>query len=367
MKRSLEKKYMKLALMLAAKAKDKTYPNPMVGAVIVKGRRIVGKGYHHRAGENHAEINAIKDAGAACRGAAMFVTLEPCNHYGKTPPCTQGIIESGIKKVYAAMKDPNPITGGKGIRKLKKAGIVVNVGIFEENAKELNKKYIKFMTSNLPYVTVKLAQSIDGKIAARDGSSKWISSELSRKYVRKMRPDFDAIIVGANTAVNDDPFLLDEKRRGYNVSRIVIDSRLRMSLESNIIKTAGKAPVIIATTELAPPNKIKKFQNINGVEIIKTRSKTKKVSLKALLTKLAQKEMVNVLVEGGGELVGSLIDEKLVDEVMFFISPKIIGGSYSSVKGSGVPNIAGAMELNSVEIKKYGEDIFVRGMICSQA
>ena len=367
MKRSLEEKYMKLALGLALKARERTYPNPMVGAVIVKSGRIVGKGYHEKAGEDHAEIKAIKDAGSACRGATMFVTLEPCDHYGKTPPCTQSIIESGIKKVYAAMKDPNPVTGGKGIRRLKKAGVAVDTGLLAEEAKRINKKYIKFITSKLPYVTVKLAQSIDGKIAARDGSSKWISSDVSRKYVRKMRPDFDAIVVGANTAVNDDPFLLDEKRKGYNVSRVVIDSRLRIPLGSNIIKTAERSPVIIATTELAPAGKVKKAQGIKGVEIIKTRSRTRRVPLRAFLSKLAHKGIVNVLVEGGGELVGSLVDEKLVDEVMFFIAPKIIGGGYSSVKGSGAADITKAVELDDIEIKKYGKDIFVRGTICSRA
>ena len=182
-----------------------------------------------------------------------------------------------------------------------------------------------------------------------------------------MRPDFDAIVVGANTAVNDDPFLLDEKRKGYNVSRVVIDSRLRIPLGSNIIKTAERSPVIIATTELAPAGKVKKAQGIKGVEIIKTRSRTRRVPLRAFLSKLAHKGIVNVLVEGGGELVGSLVDEKLVDEVMFFIAPKIIGGGYSSVKGSGAADITKAVELDDIEIKKYGKDIFVRGTICSRA
>ncbi|MFC1548740.1 bifunctional diaminohydroxyphosphoribosylaminopyrimidine deaminase/5-amino-6-(5-phosphoribosylamino)uracil reductase RibD [Candidatus Omnitrophota bacterium] len=366
MSRSDKEKHMALALKLAGKAKGKTYPNPMVGAVIVKAGKVIGRGYHKKAGEDHAEIAAIKDAAGGCRGAVMFVSLEPCDHYGKTPPCTEAIIKSGISTVYAAMKDPNPINSGRGLNKLKRAGIKVNVGLLKEEAKALSRKYIKFITRGLPYVTVKLAQSVDGKIAARDGSSKWISSKLSRKFVKKIRSEFNAIVVGANTVANDDPFLLDEKRKGYDVSRVVVDTRLRMPFNSNIIKTANRAPVIIGTTELAPDGKIAKFHRVKGVKVIKTKSKRGKVSLKPFLTKLAQEGMVNVLVEGGGGLVGSLIDEGLVDEAMFFISPKIIGGEYASVKGKGVPSIGKALKLDDLEIKRSGEDIFIRGLVCSR-
>ncbi len=366
MNKSAERKYMELALELAAKARDKTYPNPMVGAVIVTGGRVTGSGYHRKAGEDHAEVRAINSARGACSGGTMFVTLEPCDHHGKTPPCTQAIIDSGIKTVNVAIEDPNPINSGRGIRKLKNAGITVNLGLCAEEAAALNRKYIKFITTGLPYVTVKLAQSVDGKIAARDGTSKWISSDVSRKYTRGIRSDFDAIIVGSNTARMDDPFLLDEKKRGYDVVRVIVDTRLRTPAVSNIIKTADKAPVLIGTTELAPKSRVERFRRLRGVEVTVTRSKKGRVSMKPFLRELARKGMVNVLVEGGGELVGSLIDESLVDEAMFFISPKIIGGSRSSVKGSGAKSIAEALELRDVEVKEFGGDIYIRGLACSR-
>ena len=366
MNKRSDEKYMKLALGLAAKAKERTYPNPMVGAVIVKGGKVVGKGYHKKAGKDHAEVAAIKDASGNCSGGVMYVTLEPCDHYGRTPPCTQAIIKSGIKTVHIAAKDPNPNNNGSGIKKLKKHGIRVSSGLFAEESLALNRKYIKHATKGMPYITLKLAQSVDGKIAARDKTSKWITSEVSRRYSRKMRSRFSAIMVGANTVCEDDPLLLGEGEKGKRITRVVVDSRLRTSLGSKLVKTAKKSPVIFATTELAPRARLRKFKNAKGVEIIETKSRKDKVSLKPLLKKLAKKDIISMIVEGGGELAGSLIDESLVDEAMFFVSPKIIGGNYSSVKGQGAGNIAKVMQLRDVEIKKMGKDILIRGKACSQ-
>lgn len=365
--KSSERGYMEEALALAARGEERTYPNPMVGAVIVKSGRVLGRGYHRRAGTDHAEVVAIKDAGKACRGAAMFVTLEPCNHYGRTPPCTRAIIDSGIRSVTTAMKDPNPINSGRGIKRLRASGISVNTGLCAEEAEELNRKYIKFITRGLPYVTLKLAQSLDGKIAARDGSSRWISSDISRKYIKRIRPGFDAIMVGANTLRLDDPFLLDAERKGYDTARVVVDSRLRIPISSNLIKTAALAPVIIGTTSLAPHARRDQIGGIKGVDLIVTRSKDGRVSLRTFLRALARRGIVNVLVEGGGELAGSLIDEGLVDEAMFFISPKIIGGDHASVKGSGAADISKALDLENVKIKMSGGDVFIRGRVCSPA
>ncbi|MDD5634054.1 MAG: bifunctional diaminohydroxyphosphoribosylaminopyrimidine deaminase/5-amino-6-(5-phosphoribosylamino)uracil reductase RibD [Candidatus Omnitrophica bacterium] len=356
-------KYMKTALALAAKAKERTYPNPMVGAVIVKNGRIIGEGYHRKAGLPHAEVNAIRRAGKRCVGADMYITLEPCDHYGKTPPCTKAIIENGIRRVTFGMRDPNPITAGKGIERLKKAGIRVKIGLCKNEAERLNRKYIKFITKRLPYVTLKLAQSLDGKIAARDGSSKWISSEDSRMFVRRMRSDYDAILIGAGTAVKDDPCLLAKGGKGRNPLRIVVDSRLKMSLTSNLIKTAAKAPVLIATTHFAPTARIKKFSSVKGVEVIKTDTSKGRVALRALLKLLAEKGIVNILSEGGSALAGSLFDEALVDEIIFFISPKIIGGEYTSVRGNGVKNIKNVIKLENVEYQVLGEDILARGSV----
>jgi len=365
MDRKGDKRYMDMALKLALKAADRTYPNPMVGAVIVKNGRVIGKGYHRRAGAPHAEINAIRGARESCGGSTMYVTLEPCDHYGKTPPCTEAIIKSGIKKVNIAMKDPNPANNGRGIKKLKKAGIKVNSGICAEDAELLNKKYIKFIKQGLPYVTVKLAQSLDGKIAAGDGSSKWISSGSSRKRARKMRAGFDAVVVGANTVLADDPYLLDAQRHPCDVARVVVDTRLRTPEASNLVKTAGKAPLIIGTTELAPENKIAALRE-KGVKVLVTKSRKGKVPLKIFFRALAGEGLVNILVEGGGELVGGLMDEKLIDEVMFFIAPKILGGPYSSIKGRGAGNIAAALDVEGAEVSMSGGDIFVRGNICSR-
>lgn len=356
-------KYMSFALELAARAEERTYPNPMVGAVIVKGGRVIGSGYHKKAGLDHAEVAALKSVKGPCKGATMFVTLEPCDHYGKTPPCTKAIIASGIKEVYAAMKDPNPITSGKGIRKLRAAGIRVNVGLKEHEAKELGRKYIKFITKKMPYVTIKLAQSLDGKIAAADGTSKWISSEKSRELVREMRGRFDAVMVGIGTVFADDPFLLDAKKKGYATRRIVIDSRLRIPERSNLIKTAERSPVLIAVTPAAPADKVKRLARIRGVEVITARSKAGKVDLGDLLGKLAERGIVNILVEGGGELAGALFDEGHADEVIFFISPKVIGGGNSSVKGKGVKTIADAIKLKDVKVLMSGDDVMVTGKI----
>ncbi|MFH1879051.1 MAG: bifunctional diaminohydroxyphosphoribosylaminopyrimidine deaminase/5-amino-6-(5-phosphoribosylamino)uracil reductase RibD [Candidatus Omnitrophota bacterium] len=356
-------KYMRLALKLAEKANERTYPNPMVGAVLVKNGEIIGRGYHKKAGGDHAEIAAIKDAQVSCKGATMYVTLEPCDHYGRTPPCTKAIIENGITSVKIAMKDPNPINRGKGIRKLRKAGISVEEGICRAEAERISRKYIKYITLGLPYITVKLAQSIDGKIAARDGSSEWISSRVSREYVRKIRSGFNAIMVGANTAVNDDPFLLCAGSGKNKASRVVVDSSLRLTYGSNLMKTAGEAPLIIGVTEKADKAKIRRFKKSRGVVIIQKRSSKNRVPLKPFLRRLARMGIVNMLVEGGGELAGSLIDEKLADEVLFFIAPKILGGPYSSIKGNGVQEISKALRIRDMKIKMSGGDLMVSGVL----
>ena len=359
--------YMKQAIELAEKARDKTYPNPMVGAVIVNNGRVIGRGYHKKAGKDHAEVAAIKASGNKCQGADMYVTLEPCDHYGKTPPCTKAIIESGIKKVYIAMKDPNLLNNGKGLKKLKKNGVKIVSGICKKEAETLNAKYIKFIEKKIPYITLKLGQSLDGKIAARNGSSKWITSKESRMYARKMRKNFDAVCVGANTAINDDPFLLDEKRKGFKTRRIILDSKLRLSLKSNLIKTAGLSPIIIGTTDIASERKVKSLNSIDNVEVIVIKNKKEQVDLNSFFKKLAKKNFVNILVEGGGELAGSLIDQGLVDEFFFFIAPKVIGGKYSSIKGKGVLDISKILNLKDIDIKRSGDDFIVRGLLCSQA
>jgi len=359
-----DSKYMRMALEMAAKALDGTYPNPMVGAVILKKGRIIGKGYHPKAGADHAEIAAIKNSRGSLSGAEMYVTLEPCTHYGKTPPCVPSIIESGISRVVVATLDPNPITKGRGIKALRKAGISVEIGPCEAEAKRLNRKYIKYITTGLPYITAKLAQSLDGKTAARDGSSKWITSESARKYAKKMRSSYDAIVVGANTVVKDDPMLMGaEKNRPP--FRVVLDSSLRLPEASRIVRSARATPLILGTTELAPKNRLKRFNGIDGVEVITVKSRKGKVSLRPFFKRLAEKGIVNILVEGGGELIGSLMDEALVDEWLIYIAPRILGGENTSVKGLGVPNIQSSLDLLDVTCEKIGDDILIKGLSCN--
>ena len=363
--KSQDTKFMRFALELAKKAEDRTFPNPMVGCVIVKNGRIIGKGYHRKAGKPHAEIEALRSLNSSPKGAAMFVTLEPCNHFGKTPPCAPAIVKSGIKRVVAAMPDPNPIVKGRGMRYLRRNGVKTEAGLLEKEARFLNRKYLRFITTGLPYVTVKLAESLDGKIAARDNSSKWITSDASRAHARRLRSSFDAVMVGANTVIKDDPMLFGGGSR--NPVRLTVDAKLRLPVSSNVIKTARKAPVIIGTTFSAPKKRIKKFSGIKGVEVIVLKGKSGKVPLRQFFKALAKKGIMNILVEGGGELAGSLLDNGLVNEWMFFIAPKIIGGVNTSVRGKGVPNMKKAVELHHVNYMKENGDILVRGIACSRA
>ncbi|MFA6635789.1 MAG: bifunctional diaminohydroxyphosphoribosylaminopyrimidine deaminase/5-amino-6-(5-phosphoribosylamino)uracil reductase RibD [Candidatus Omnitrophota bacterium] len=361
MKNCEAERYMRLALDLARKGEGRTHPNPMVGAVIVSGKKVIARGYHHKAGSDHAEIMAMKSSKGPLKNAVMFVTLEPCDHYGKTPPCTSSIIESGIKKVYVAIKDPNPINSGRGIRKLLKNGIAVDVGICRKEAAYLNRAYIKFITKGLSYVTVKLAQSIDGKLAARDGTSKWISSAESRQLVKKMRAYSDAVMVGINTVLKDDPALLAAKRPGKKPARIVLDSRLRIPENSRLVKTADIVPLIIVTTPDVSSKKSVRLARKSGVEIVIAKSSGGKVDLEDLLKKMGEKGIVKIFSEGGGTLAGALIEGGFADDVVFFIAPKILGGNKFSIGGKGVPGIKDAIVIERAEISTCGGDVVVRG------
>jgi diaminohydroxyphosphoribosylaminopyrimidine deaminase/5-amino-6-(5-phosphoribosylamino)uracil reductase len=356
-------RYMKMALELARKGRERTYPNPMVGAVLVRNGRVIGKGFHARAGEPHAEIRALNDCGKSCEGATMYVTLEPCDHHGKTPPCSAAVMGAGVREVVVGMSDPNPLTSGKGIQRLRKGGVSVRTGLLADKAAELNRKYIRYMTTGMPYLTLKLAQSLDGKIAARDGSSQWISSEASRRMVKELRGRFDAVMVGANTVRNDDPRLLDPRGKGYDALRVVVDSSLGITPDSRLFRTLDRAPLLIGTTEKAPDKKLAEYRAFPGVDIIRTKSRRGKVSLRPFLKKMASRGIVNVLVEGGGELAGSLFDQGLVDEVMVFVAPCVLGGPFSSVKGEGVPGIDKAIGLDGLKVRRSGADILISGKV----
>lgn len=318
---------MRLAIELAKKAEGKTSPNPAVGAVIVKNNKVIGKGYHKKAGLSHAEINALREAGQKAKGATLYVTLEPCGHYGRTPPCTDAIIKSGIKKVIIAMKDPNPINNGNGIKRLRGNGIKVEAGVLAKEAEAINKPYIKFITKGLPYITVKVAQSLDGKIATRTGDSKWISSEDSRRYVHELRGKVDAIMVGANTVLKDDPLLLSKVSRKQPV-RIIVGGKSGVPRDAKIFSSLDRSPVIV---------------------------------VKSLSEVLALKNITHILVEGGGELIASLVEKDLVDRFLIFIAPKIIGGrtAKTAVEGAGISYIRDASNFKIKSIRRFKKDILV--------
>ncbi|MBI5873732.1 MAG: bifunctional diaminohydroxyphosphoribosylaminopyrimidine deaminase/5-amino-6-(5-phosphoribosylamino)uracil reductase RibD [Candidatus Omnitrophica bacterium] len=352
--------YMYQALQLAVKAKGKTLPNPLVGAVVVKNGKIIGRGFHEKAGGPHAEIRALKEAGELSRGATLFCTFEPCAHFGRTGPCVYEIIRSGIKEVYIGMVDPNPLTKGKGIKFLLKHGVRVKAGFLAKEIAVVNRPFVKAMTKGLPLVTVKIAESLDGKIATRSGESKWITSAASRRYAHDCRRFFDAIMVGIQTVLKDDPGLEPPVgSKGHRLTKIIVDSGLKISLTARLLKT--KQPVIVAAVKKnkAKDEKLRRM----GVEVIYTRPKNSRVDLKQVLKSLNEKEMRNVLVEGGSELVGSFLDERLADRACIFISPTLIGGreALSSVGGKGALSLSSAAKLKNIQMKKFGDDIFIEG------
>lgn len=355
--------YMKIAISLALKAKGDTSPNPLVGAVVVKKGRIIGRGYHRRCGEAHAEIAALNEAGKKAEGAVLYVTLEPCAHFGRTPPCTDAIIKSKIKEVIIGMIDPNPLNNGKGIEVLKKNGIKVQVGFLETELRRLNEYFIKYITARMPFITVKVAQSLDGKIATSTGDSKWITSDKSRAYAHRMRKDYDAIMVGVNTILRDNPVLEPWFSKKQPV-KIIVDSRLSTPEGANIF--SHKTPVIIATLSSRVGQETENRKKLGEkAQILEIKENKGQINLGDMLRKLARRQITNILVEGGGTLIGSLFDEGLVDKVLFFISPKIIGGkdSIASVMGKGINRIEKAVKLRDVKLKKIGEDFLIEGYV----
>jgi len=359
-----DEEIMHKVLELAAKGKGAVEPNPMVGAVIVKHGEIVGAGFHEKFGASHAEINALKEAGSDARGATLFVTLEPCPHQGKTPPCTKAIIKAGIKKVVAAMEDPNHHAQGKGFKELKAAGLDIEIGVLEEEARRLNAPYIKLVTQGTPFFTAKWAMSLDGKISTFTGDSKWITCEAARLEAHRLRSTTSAIMVGINTVLADDPLLTVRSVAGKNPARIVVDSEGRLSPESKIVQSAADAPVYVATTGRAPAEKIEALSRA-GCKGILCSEKDARVNLKELAFHLGKMELTNVLIEGGGELLGSAFDEGLIDRIAVFIAPKVIGGSAAKtpVAGRGIEKVAEAISLKNVTIKNLDCDILVEGDI----
>lgn len=355
---------MNIALRLAEKGRGKVNPNPMVGAVIVKDNNIIGQGYHEEYGRNHAEVNAINSSTESVEGATMYVTLEPCSHFGKTPPCVNKIIESNIKRVVIASLDPNKLVSGNGIKKLKQAGIDVSVGVLDEENKKLNEVFMKYIAKKEPFTIMKIAMSLDGKIATYTGNSKYISCEESRREVHNLRNIVSGIMVGVETVIKDNPLLTCRIPNGKNPIRIVVDSNLRIPIDSNLIQTAYEVPTIIVTTENAKNEAIKILED-KSVKVIIAKSKNNKVDLKDTMIKLGQLNIDSVLLEGGATLNFSALNENIVDKVQVYLAPKIIGGkdAKTSVEGKGIAKLEDAFKLVDLETKMIGKDIFIEGYV----
>ena len=355
--------FMDLALKLALKGKGRTSPNPMVGALVVKDGRIVGRGYHEKAGLAHAEVIALDDAGQKAKGANLYVTLEPCTHFGRTPPCVDKIIKSGIKNVIVGMVDPNPVNNGKGIKILKAHKIKVETGFLEDKLKKINESFIKYITRKIPFVTVKVGQSLDGKIATRTGDSKWITSDRSRGLAHRLRSGYDAIMVGVNTILRDDP-RLDAWFSKKQPIKIVVDSQLSTSQEANVFSRRGSVIIVTLPVKSGQETENRKIL-AEKAKILDVKEKAGQINLRDMMKKLAQSRITNILVEGGGTLIGGLFDEGLVDKVMFFISPKIIGGkeAITSVMGRGVSRMDKAVKLKKIGLKRIGEDFLIEGYV----
>ncbi|HQL41945.1 MAG TPA: bifunctional diaminohydroxyphosphoribosylaminopyrimidine deaminase/5-amino-6-(5-phosphoribosylamino)uracil reductase RibD, partial [Candidatus Omnitrophota bacterium] len=350
-----------MAMRLALRAQGKTSPNPMVGAVIVKNGKIISQGFHRSCGSDHAEIVALKNAQANVKGATLYVTLEPCGHYGRTPPCVDAIIASGIKKVVVGTRDPNPVNNGASIRKLNRAGIKTVVGVLQEELQKLNEPFFKFIQDKRPLIVIKWAQTLDGKIATATGSSKWITSEKTRKFSHKLRDQFDAILVGINTVIKDDPFL-NGVSASKKLKKIIIDPHLLVPLRANIFRNVAQGQVIIVTSRSSDKIKARSLEK-RGVLVVSCPRIGTSLDLRFLFEELGRRNMVNVLVEGGSRTIGKIIDQRLADRALIFIAPKLIGdqGALSAVNGMRVKDVSSALRLKNVTTRPIGEDILVEG------
>jgi diaminohydroxyphosphoribosylaminopyrimidine deaminase/5-amino-6-(5-phosphoribosylamino)uracil reductase len=359
---------MERALSLARRALGTTSPNPAVGAVLVKGNRIVGEGATEPAGGPHAEVVALRQAGEAARGATMYVTLEPCCHHGRTPPCTQSILEAGVTEVHFPHLDPDPHVSGRGQAELEAAGVRVIVGEGEREARRLNEAYIKHRTTGLPFVTAKFASSLDGKIAASSGHSRWVSGPETREWAHRQRALIDGIVVGVNTVLLDDPQLT--ARPGDRLAerqplRVVTDSRGRTPASARVLQ--GRPPALIVTTGASPSAWREEIAAAGAEVALLPADRSGRVDLPALLKLLGQRDVLLLLVEGGGELLGSFFDQGLVDKVQAIVAPMILGGtSFPAVAGRGVRCMSDALRLHEVEVERLGSDILVTGYTSPQ-
>ena len=362
----IDPQYLKLALRLAAKGAGWVSPNPMVGAVVVKEGQVVGRGYHRRAGLPHAEVEALRSAGEAARGADLYVTLEPCNHQGRTPPCTQAILASGVRRVVIAARDPNPQVTGGGAEFLAARGVDVHEGLLAAEARRLNEAWFHYVNTGRPWVVAKAACSLDGKIATVGGESQWLTGEAARALGRRLRHRVDAIIVGIGTVLADDPQLTTRLPRGQGKDpiRVVLDSRLRLPLTARLLHLDSEAPTWVATTSQAPPETIRALE-ARGAQVLMLPGDAGRVSLPALLEELGTRQVQSLLVEGGAETLGAFFDQKLVHQFNFFYAPKILGGQLATgmVGGHGIIHLGEAHIARDLRVRRVGGDLLVSGYL----
>ncbi|MFQ5849393.1 MAG: bifunctional diaminohydroxyphosphoribosylaminopyrimidine deaminase/5-amino-6-(5-phosphoribosylamino)uracil reductase RibD [Candidatus Binatia bacterium] len=359
----LDEHYMRLALRLALKGAGRTSPNPLVGAVLVRGGRIVGTGYHQRPGGDHAEIAALKRAGKLARGATLYLNLEPCDHQGMTPPCTLSLIQSGVERVEAGMVDPNPLVSGRGVRRLRQAGIHVHIGLLEKECRRLNEGFIKFITRRVPFVILKLAASMDGRIATSRGDSRWITAEVARRYVHRLRNQVDAVLVGVGTVIADDPRLTCRLAGGRDPWRVILDGHLRIPLTARLLHQRGPARTVVVAGTRVSAKKVKAVEAC-GAQVWRFPLHGGGIPFPSILKRLAEMGFLSIMIEGGGTTAARALVEGVVDRVLFFYAPKIIGGDgRRMIEALGIEKISHCKNIKDVEIKRFGEDLLVSGYL----
>ena len=349
--------FMRMALRLARRGVGRTSPNPAVGAVVVRGGKVVGRGYHRAAGLPHAEVEAIRDAGPGVSGADLYVTLEPCCHVGRTGPCTEAILSAGIRRVAAAMRDPNPLVSGRGISTLRRAGLIVAVGLLEEEARLLNRPYSRWIDSGKPYVTLKLAMSLDGQIAASDGTSRWISSEASRRMVHRMRAESDAVLVGGTTFREDDPLLTSRIPGGRDPRRIILTSRLT-GLAGRRLFSRGKGEIVFVCRRGVSGAAVNRVVAL-GARVLRLPARDGRISAGIFLKALGNEGVTSLLVEGGGRTAGWLVSAGAVDRIVFFLAPLLLGEGIRAIAGYRARSIAGGRKLEITDVRRAGTDLVV--------
>lgn len=361
--RSDDEKYIERCLELARQGRGRVSPNPLVGCVLVRDGRVIAEGYHQRFGGPHAEVVALRKAGDSARGATLYVNLEPCSHHGKTPPCTEAIIAAGVKRVVASIKDPNPFIAGSGFTTLRKAGIQVRVGVLRNEAAALNEKFVTFMKTGFPFVGVKVAQTLDGKIADTSGHSKWITGDEARTYVHQLRTEYDAILVGAGTVQRDNPELTVRRVQGRNPLRVVLDGRLSVKASAKVFNTR-KAGTVVLTSALAMkkyPRKVGQL-TMQGVDVLSVERGTD-LHPEGVLAILGEMNISSVLLEGGARTISRFLEENLIHKVHCFIAPKILGVGLDGWMLQRGRRLDRAIQLKKIKLKMVGEDLLLEGRI----